>query len=147
MSNIEDLRADREKKIERLQELGMNPYPAKVNVTHKIAKVIEQFSELESAQSAVTIAGRVMAFREHGAIAFVDVQDGSGKIQCFCSKEEMEEESFGQLLEVISTGDFIGVTGLAYITKRGTQAILVKNWQVLGKALQNIPTEHFGIED
>jgi lysyl-tRNA synthetase class 2 len=147
MSNIEDLRADRERKIARIQELGMNPYPAKANSTYTVAAVCSDFTALETAKNEISIAGRVLAFREHGAIAFMDVMDGTGKLQVFCSKEEMGEESFNQLLEVMSTGDFVEVTGPAYPTKRGTQAILVKKWRVLGKALQNIPTEHFGIKD
>ncbi len=147
MSNIEDLRADREKKIARLQEAGINPYPAKANTTHTTRAVLDDFETLESNAAEVTVAGRVMAFREHGAIAFIDIQDGSGKIQGFCSKEEMGEDSFSLLLDTMSTGDFIEVTGVAYVTKRGTQALLVKSWRVLGKALQNIPTEHFGIKD
>jgi len=147
MSNIEDLRADREKKIARLKELGINPYPTKATITHKVQEVFEQFTELESSADSVSIAGRIMAMREHGAIAFLDVQDGSGKIQSFCSREELGEKLFDLLLETMSAGDFIEVTGVAYITKRGTQAILVKGWSVLGKALQNIPTEHFGIKD
>jgi lysyl-tRNA synthetase, class II len=88
-----------------------------------------------------------MALREHGALAFIDVQDGTGKIQGFCSKEELGEEKFMVLVETMSTGDFIAVTGPVYVTKRGTQAILVKEWQVLSKALQSVPTEHFGIKD
>lgn len=147
MSNIEDLRVDREKKIEHLKELGMNPYPSKANQTHTVSEVISNFEDLESTREIVTIAGRIMAFREHGAIAFVDVLDGTGKLQCFCSKEEMDEELFTQLLQTMSTSDFIEITGLAYITKRGTQALLVKEWRVLGKALQGVPTEHFGIKD
>ncbi len=147
MSNIEDLRADREKKIARLQELGMNPYPSTTNRTHTITEVIDNFTELETAGKELTIVGRMMAFREHGAIAFIDVLDGTAKIQVFCSKEEMGEESFTLMLETMSTGDFIEITGTAYVTKRGTQAVLVKTWSVLSKALQNIPTEHFGIKD
>ena len=147
MSNIEDLRADREKKIARLRELGINPYPAETAVTYQVKEVLAEFEQLEESQQTVTIAGRMMAFREHGAIAFVDVQDGSGKLQGFCSKEAMGEEQFNLLLETMSTADFIEVTGAAYVTKRGTQALLVKSWRVLGKALQNIPTEHFGIKD
>ncbi len=147
MSNIEDLRADRERKIARLQELGMNPYPTKANVTHAIVEVTDNFETLLAVNEGVTIAGRVLAFREHGAIAFMDIMDGTGKLQAFCSKEDLSEESFSQLLEVMSTGDFVEVTGPAYLTKRGTQAILVKEWRVLSKALQNIPTEHFGIKD
>lgn len=147
MSNIEDLRVDREKKIARLQELGMNPYPATTNRTHTVAEVLEGFAELEPAGTVITITGRMTAFREHGAIAFIDVLDGTGKLQAFCSKDEMGADSFGVLLETMSTADFIEVTGKAYITKRGTQAVLVQEWRVLGKALQNIPTEHFGIKD
>jgi lysyl-tRNA synthetase class 2 len=147
MSNIEDLRADREQKIARLTEKGIDPYPAKTEVTHTIAEVIADFSALESAQTTVTIAGRMMAFREHGAIAFIDIQDGTGKLQAFCSKAEMGEDSFAELLATMSTSDFIEVSGPAYITKRGTQAILVTGWRVLGKALQGVPSEHFGIKD
>lgn len=147
MSNIEDLRSDREKKIARLRELGINPYPSKASATHTAQSVLDGFVELESTATQIVIAGRVMAFREHGAIAFIDVQDSSGKIQGFCSREELGEELFNLLLETMSTGDFIEVSGQAYITKRGTQAILVKGWKVIGKTLQNIPTEHFGIKD
>jgi len=147
MSNIEDLRADREQKIARLQELGINPYPTTTNITHSTATVLADFATLEPAQTLLTIGGRIMAFREHGAIAFIDVQDGSGKIQGFCSREELGEEKFSLLLETMSNGDFIEITGPAYLTKRNTQAILVKDWRVLSKALQNIPTEHFGIKD
>ena len=147
MSQNEDLRADREKKIGRLRELGINPYPGTTNATYKIEEVSNTFEALERSQLEIVVAGRIMALREHGALAFLDVQDGTGKIQGFCSKEELGEEKFAMLLETMSTGDFIELTGIAYVTKRGTQAILVRNWNVLGKALQNIPTEHFGIKD
>jgi lysyl-tRNA synthetase, class II len=147
MSNIEDLRADREKKIARLRELGVDPYPAKTTRTHTVEAVIQNFSPLIESGETLTVTGRIMALREHGALAFIDVQDGTGKIQGFCSKEELGEDKFTALVETMSAGDFIAVTGPAYVTKRGTQAILVKEWQVLSKALQNVPTEHFGIKD
>ena len=143
MSNIEDLRAEREKKVQLLQEQGMNPYPSTTRITHKVETVLSDFTALEADQAPVTIGGRIMAFREHGAIAFMDILDGTGKIQGFCSKEALGEEKFDLLLQTMSTADFIEVTGTAYITKRGTQAVLVKDWTVLGKALQSIPTEHF----
>jgi len=147
MSNIEDFRADRERKVARLKELGINPYPAKATITHAVQEVVDNFQTLLTLEEDVTIGGRILAFREHGAIAFVDIMDGTGKLQAFCSKESLGEQKFSLLLEVLSTGDFIEVTGPAYLTKRGTQAILVKEWRVLSKAMQNIPTEHFGIKD
>lgn len=147
MSQQEDLRGDRERKIARLRELGVDPYPSQTNRTHEIAAVRTQFAELVDSHEVVCVAGRVLAWREHGAIAFMDLFDGTGKVQAFCSREALGDELFSQLLEVVSTGDFVSVTGVAYVTKRGTQAILVQNWMVLSKALQNIPTEHFGIKD
>lgn len=147
MSNIEDLRADREAKIGKLRELGIDPYPAKTTRTHTVSEVVQNFSPLVESGERLTVTGRIMALREHGALAFLDVQDGTGKIQAFCSKDDMGEERFTKLTGLMSTGDFIAVSGPAYVTKRGTQAILVQDWQVLSKALQNIPTEHFGIKD
>lgn len=147
MSNIEDLRADRERKITRLRELGVDPYPPDTHITHQIKAVVTSFTALEESGESVTIGGRIMAFREHGAIAFMDIQDGTGSIQGFCSKEALGDEQFSLLLETMSTSDFIEVTGPAYITKRGTQALLVQQWRVLSKAVQGIPTEHFGIKD
>lgn len=147
MSNSEDLRADREAKVVALREQGIDPYPAHSNRTHEIKVFLEGFTELESAQTEVTLTGRVMAKREHGALAFLDLLDGTGKVQVFCSQDEMGEESFSQLLDAITTADFVEITGRALTTKRGMPAINVSGWRVLSKALQNIPTEHFGIKD
>lgn len=147
MSNIEDLRADRERKIARLQELGINPYPATTGITHTVAAVLRDFIKLEATKPALVVGGRIMAFREHGAIAFIDLQDGTGKIQGFCSRADLGDDKFSLLLETMSNGDFIEITGPAYLTKRNTEAILVKDWHVLGKALQGIPSEHFGLKD
>ena len=147
MSQNEDLRADREAKLAKLTELGLNAYPANTAIDHTISELLRDFATLEPAQHTVTIGGRIMTMREHGAIAFLDVFDGTARTQGFCSVEEMGEENFTKLFSVISTGDFIELTGTAYTTKRNTQALLVKEWRVLSKALSNIPTEHFGIQD
>ena len=143
----QDLRADREAKITKLREFGDNPYPSTTNVTHTVAAVLEQFDALQTSGETVTIAGRILAMREHGAIAFLDIFDGTEKLQAFCQLDELGQEKFNKLLATMSTGDFIEVSGPAYVTKRETRALLVKDWQVLSKALNNIPTEHFGIQD
>lgn len=147
MSNIEDLRAEREVKVKRLVEAGIDPYPASTHRTHEIQSVLTDFDALSGAETVVTLAGRVLANREHGALAFLDLYDGTGKLQAFCTEEELGVEQFTQLLDCTSTADFIEVTGVPFFTKRGTQAIRVSGWRMLSKALQNIPTEHFGIKD
>lgn len=147
MSNVEDLRADRERKVDELRTLGRNPYPASSNQTHQIKDVLATFEALEQSAETITVAGRVLARREHGALAFLDIMDGTGKVQAFCSKDEMGEQIFDELVATVSTGDFVEVTGVAFITKRGTQAIKAITWGMLTKAIANIPTEHFGIQD
>jgi len=147
MSQSEDHRGDREQKIAELRAAGINPYPSDSNQTHTIKKFITYFGDLEQESKTVVLAGRVMARREHGALAFLDIFDGTGKVQAFCSEDDMGEDNFTGLLSAISTGDFVEVSGTAFVTKRDMQAIKVTTWRVLTKAVQNIPTEHFGIKD
>jgi lysyl-tRNA synthetase class 2 len=147
MSQTEDLRADREKKIAELRANGTNPYPATTHQTHTIKRFTTYFGDLESAGTAVVLVGRVVAKREHGALAFLDISDGTGKVQIFCSKEFLGEELFDSLVHFVSTGDFVELTGTAFVTKREMEALQVTNWRIIGKATQNIPTEHFGIKD
>ena len=90
MSNIDDLRVERERKIEFLQSKGINPYPAQANITHLNSDVINNFSSLIESGELVVVGGRVLAFREHGAIAFIDIFDGTEKIQAFFSKDYMQ---------------------------------------------------------
>jgi lysyl-tRNA synthetase class 2 len=147
MSETNELRVDRERKRDLLKEAGMNPYPAETKQTHTIAQVIETFESLKESNEEFVLVGRVMAFRGHGALAFLDLFDGTERIQAFCTQEAIGEESFQLLQNAISTGDFIEVAGNAFVTKREMNAIGVTSWRVLTKALVSMPTEHFGIKD
>jgi lysyl-tRNA synthetase class 2 len=147
MSETNDLRVDRERKRDMLKEAGMNPYPAETNQTHTIAQVVESFDALKESNQEFVVVGRVMAFRGHGALAFIDLFDGTERIQAFCAKEAIGEELFQLLQDAISAGDFIEVTGNAFVTKREMNAVGVTSWRVITKALVSMPTEHFGIKD
>jgi len=147
MSHQEEQAGDREQKIAELRAAGINPYPADSNQTHTIKKFVTYFGDLQAEGSVVTLVGRVMAKREHGALAFLDIFDGTGKVQAFCSQDDLGEELFDSLMNFVSTGDFVELTGTAFVTKREMEALKVSGWRVLGKATQNIPTEHFGIKD
>lgn len=147
MSGNDELREDREAKLQKIMEAGVNPYPSSTGRTHSITEVLSDFEALESGSTEIIIAGRVLAKREHGALAFLDIFDGTGKLQAFCSEEVLGTERLAELIDLVSTGDFVELIGTAFVTKRGTQAIKITAWSVLAKALQNIPTEHFGIKD
>ncbi len=147
MSSTDELRSDRLKKRDALLAAGHPVYPPNTNVTHTIEVFLAAFSELERAKSSATVVGRVMALREHGAIAFADLYDGTDRLQAFLSKEFLEESNFDQFVAMVNAGDFIEVAGTAYMTKRGVPAIAVASWRVLTKAIATIPTEHFGLKD
>ena len=76
---LDDYRNERLKKLEKLRELGINPYPSKSHRTHKIAEILNNFERLKN--QTVTIAGRIIAIRSFGKLAFVRIKDFSGEIQ------------------------------------------------------------------
>ncbi|MFM2340170.1 MAG: lysyl-tRNA synthetase [Candidatus Parcubacteria bacterium] len=138
---------ERRKKRELLRAAGQDPYTAKANKTHTGSEVLAQFDVLVADSTPVTIAGRVMAVRLHGGSAFVDLFDGTEKLQLFLAKDQLGDDLFDLFANAIDAGDFIEATGVPFVTKRETKAVGVTAWRVLTKALESIPSEHFGIKD
>lgn len=144
---LNEIREERLKKKGQLERAGMAPYPSRTNRTHTIEKVLSTFSDLEQDRSTFTVAGRVMAVRLHGALAFVDIFDGTGTLQGYFKEDSMDASVFTLLVDTIDRGDFIEVEGTATTTKRGEQSCFVHSWRMLAKGILPIPTEHFGIKD
>jgi len=145
MSN--EIIEERRRKRDLLVAAGMNPYAAKTSATYTADTVLADFDALVSKKDTVTVAGRVMAIRLHGGSCFVDVFDGTGRTQLFLSKDVLGDNAFTLFVDAIDAGDFIEASGTAFYTKRETKALEVSAWTVLTKALENIPSEHFGIKD
>ncbi len=147
MASIEELRADRLKKKALLESKGINPYPAETNRSHDIALFIDRFGLYEGGKDVITLAGRIMSKRGQGGITFCDLYDGTGRIQAFFKKDEMEESVFDLFNDTVDIGDFVTVTGTAYTTQRGAQSLFVTGWNMLSKSLLPIPDEWYGIKD
>lgn len=147
MSSLDEIRAERLRKRDMLIASGMNPYPATSARTHDIQAVREAFDALADEETTVAVAGRVMSLRRHGGSAFVDLYDGTDRIQVFFSRDAIGKKLFDLLNDAIDPGDFIEVMGVPFTTKRGAEAIAASDWKVLTKALVAIPAEHFGIKD
>lgn len=147
MSIQDELMGERRRKRDALVAAEMNPYSAKTAATHTVAAVLQDFATLESAKTQFVIAGRVMALRLHGALAFADIFDGTDRIQVMFTKENVGDVQFDLFVNNIDAGDFVEVTGVAFITKRETKAVQATAWQILTKSLAPMPTEHFGIKD
>ncbi len=144
---IEDIRSERLKKLELLKKHGIDPYPSQSNRTHENQEFKENFSSYLESQEKVTLAGRIMSWRGQGGIAFFDLYDGTERAQAVIKKDVIGEESFDLLQEVISVSDFLEVTGVPMVTKRGENSLLGHGWRMLSKSLNQVPDQWFGIKD
>ena len=147
MASLEELRLERLKKLEALQALGISSYPSKSSRTHELKNVALSFATLEGSQSVIVVNGRVMSSRGQGAICFIDLYDGSARMQVVIKLPESTEEVMKFYRDYVDTGDFIEVTGTVFVTKSGQQSILVTKVSMLSKALLPLPDKYHGLQD
>ncbi|RMF58689.1 MAG: lysine--tRNA ligase [Calditrichaeota bacterium] len=144
MEPINQLVAQRKQKLQKLIELGVNPYPYKFERTHTTKEVKEQFESLEN--QTVRVAGRLMANRLMGKAAFCDIRDMYDRLQLFIKKNEVGEHGF-DIYKLLDIGDIIGVEGIVFKTRTGEISILVKELTVLCKSIRPLPVVKEKIED
>lgn len=146
MALLDTVRAERLAKIERLNEVGIEAYPARTGRTHTVAEFLENHGVLEKNSEQVVLAGRVMSMREHGGSLFVDIFDGT-KGQCYLQRDKLGEASFDLFVSTSDTGDILEFSGMAFTTKRGQPSLDVTGWRMLAKSLAPLPDEWYGIKD
>lgn len=147
MSALDEIRAERLRKLALLEEKGIEPYPNRSHRTHEIQQVLSGFNVLEGEGAHVTIDGRVRSVRTHGGSSFIDIEDGTARIQLFLKRDEIGPEPFELFLDTIDTGDFIEASGIPMRTKTGQESLLVSQWRILAKTLLPIPDEWYGLAD
>lgn len=147
MASLEEIKEIRLKKLNKLREVGVDPYPAKVPRDFDLVEVKNNFADLEKTGKEFSVAGRVMAIRSQGAIFFVVIFDGTEKIQVIIKKDEISEDIFSLFVNTIDIGDFISVTGTALTSQRGEQSVLLKKWTMASKSLLPLPEKWAGLQD
>ncbi len=140
-------RNDRLKKLDELLKSGINPYPARVKRDFSIAQILSDFELLAENQKDFYIVGRLRSKREHGNLAFANLEDASGNIQLAFSKKDLGPDSYKTFLKLIDIADFIQVKGNVFLTHKGEKSVMVKEWQLLTKALRPIPDSWYGLKD
>ena len=143
----EDIRNERLKKLDRLKAAGMEPYPAQSARDTSTADFVAEFETREKNGTQSTIAGRVLALRGQGGILFVDIFDGTGKMQAVLQKDDMDTAHFDLFADTVDIGDFVEIVGTAYTTKRGEKSIKAVQWKMLSKSLLPIPDQWYGLKD
>jgi lysyl-tRNA synthetase class 2 len=143
MSPLNELERVRQEKLERLRQLGMDPYPRQVLRTHTNAAAIEAFElhEAEAEESPVeaAVAGRLRAVREMGKLTFAHIEDGTGRLQLFLRLNELGDERMAIFSELFDLGDFIQARGTMFRTRSGEITLKVAEFEMLAKALTPLP--------
>lgn len=143
MATLKDFRDERLKKLEQLNRLGVNPYPARSSRTHNLSAIINNFEQLEGTQA--TVLGRIVGLRKFGKLAFLTIQDEEGKLQLFLRAGETNtlDASKGIIgieeVSLLDTGDYVEATGQVIRTKTGEISIAVKDLKILTKAIRPTP--------
>ena len=149
MASITELRDVRLQKINKLKEAGMEPYPVSVPRDYSIKFIKESFDKFapESEEKPISIVGRVIVVRGQGSILFIVLQDGQDRFQAVLKKDVLDEKVFNLFVDTIDNGDFISVTGSLFVTQRGEQSLLIKDWKMATKALLPLPDKWHGLQD
>jgi len=138
-------------KLKKIEEMGLNPFPNDLQVTHSAGEILKKYSELSGEQLErekipVSICGRAMFFRSFGKAAFVKLKDRSGRIQAYVKKDAIPEQDF-KLFELAEAGDFLWVQGYLFRTKTNELSIHVEKLRFALKALQQLPEKFHGLTD
>ena len=115
-------------KLKQLREMGIIPYADRFERTHTSKEALvkgekDTLREVEAIvaspnKNSVSLAGRIMTFREHGKLTFAHIQDFTGKIQICWMKDWVGEKHY-DFLKNLDVGDFIGVAGELFKTRHG----------------------------
>lgn len=143
MATLQDYRNERLRKLEELQKLGIDPYPARSERTHTCNQIVNDFENLEGKE--VSVVGRVMNLRKFGKLAFIVLRDSSGQVQLFLHGPDVTEldAKRGTLgmkqLSLLDSGDYLQATGIVIKTKTGEISVGVRELCLLTKSLRPIP--------
>jgi lysyl-tRNA synthetase, class II len=131
----------RRESLNKLRDLGINPYPADLYpVTDFAAEIKEKFEEGKQ----VCLAGRMMSQRDMGKASFAELQDSSGRIQLYFNRDEIcsgeDKMLYNQVFKkLLDLGDFIGVKGYVFKTMVGETSVHVQEFTLLSKSLKPLP--------
>jgi len=147
MATLDEIRKTRLKKLEGIKKSLLNPYPEKTKRTHEIAGAIRDFNKLSRSKEEIILAGRIKSQRGHGGLTFLDIEDGTGKIQAFLRKDRLGEKGYKFFLDIFDIGDFIELKGFLFKTKKGEKTIEAASFKMLAKSLLPLPEKWHGLQD
>ncbi len=148
-SRLENIASQRQAKIGKLRSSGINPYPAKFNRSSTTCEAVEQLGRQESGEAVpreLSVTGRIISLRRMGKIAFLDILDGTGKLQLLVRPNILEGNT-KEVFDNLDIGDFIGAAGAMLRTKAGEPTLEANSLVLLSKSLEPLPEKWHGLTD
>lgn len=152
-SDRDAIRAIRLKKVEELRSKGLDPYAYGWEKTHSATQLQDIYRDLGNGEETnsendhVSVAGRIVARRAFGKLAFLTLRDDSGTIQLYCDKERLKGDQFEQLKGHVDIGDILGARGSIKRTEKGELSVCVLSFAILTKSLLPLPDKYHGLTD
>jgi len=142
LENVNEQMQVRLDKIPLIREGGILPYADRYERTHTIGAA----AKLADGTGPVRLAGRLVAIRYFGKLAFGHLYDLSGKVQFALQKNKLAEQ-FDRFTRTVDVGDFIGIEGSMMTTRTGEKTLDVSAWTFLSKTVRSLPEKWHGITD
>lgn len=146
------LAESRQDKLRKLRAQGIDPYPPRFHRTHTNREAVDWYQKAEAgrgegyhSRKKLAIAGRITALRDMGKAAFLDLRDGSQRLQVHLRSDVLKKSY--SLIETLDLGDFLGVEGTMFRTRRGEITLQARNIVLLAKAHRPPPEKWHGLRD
>lgn len=147
MPTLEEIRKTRIKKLKALEIAGFIGYPAKTKRDYRLDDALTDFDKIMKVKKVIILAGRIRSLRQHGKITFLQLEDGSGKIQGILRENQLGEKDYQFFIDHFDVGDFIELKGNLIKSKTGEKTIDALNCRILTKSIRPLPEKWHGLQD
>lgn len=141
-------------KANKLREIGVNPYCNKSSRNTTISKFLNVNTDVANLENkrdesrTYIVAGRIKFFRLMGKASFLKIEDESGVLQIYVSRDHLAEGFYNDVFKKnIEVGDIIEVEGYPFVTNQGELSLHVHSIKILTKAISPLPEKYHGIQD
>ena len=151
MPELTDQEKARRIKLERLMELGVDPYGQAFEVKNTAKEIKENYKgktheELEELHIKVAVAGRIMFMRKMGKASFFSIKDKTGLLQIYIRLDDVGENDYS-IFKAGDVGDIVGIEGEVMLTQTGEITVKCIKYTHLAKSLKPLPEKFHGLTD
>lgn len=151
---LSDLQEIRRQKADTLRDRGLNPYALRSGRTHTSLQAQTRYTNFETDSAnagedteSITVAGRIVSFRDMGKTLFAHIRDGHGELQLYVRLNDVGEQGHADFSTLVDLGDFVEATGTLFRTRTGEISLRVSTFSILTKALNAPPEKRKGLRD